>query len=335
MFDILLFAGTSEGHRIADHLRHTSFRSLVLTATEYGKQILEEAAGPPLKNGSADIHPGESDSTSQWTKVRISGSYNNKTHPPAAPKAQALMEIRSGRLDQRAIETLLRTEATATATVIDATHPYAAAASENIRSACEVCGRRYIRVLRKGSSAEKDYNLSECSEQADGDPKSNCDRSAADPSTGCGRRSDSSFPLRLTFPDIPSAAAYLNQTEGAVFVTTGSKELEAYTSMKDYRSRLFVRVLSLPSVVQKCSALGFEGKHLICMQGPFSTDLNTAMIRHCDASYLVTKDTGIEGGFPEKEEAAAICGCTLIVISRPVSEEGISVEACIENYLRQ
>jgi precorrin-6x reductase len=116
-------------------------------------------------------------------------------------------------------------------------------------------------------------------------------------------------------------------------VTTGSKELEAYTSITDYRTRLFARVLSLPSVVQKCSELGFEGKHLICMQGPFSRELNEAMIRHCQASYLVTKDTGVEGGFPEKEAAATVCNCTLIIISRPVSEEGISVETCIKKYL--
>ena len=48
------------------------------------------------------------------------------------------------------------------------------------------------------------------------------------------------------------------------------------------------------------ASLGFVGKHLICMQGPFSRELNTAMLRQFDAAYLVTKDSGKVGGFEEK-----------------------------------
>ncbi len=40
------------------------------------------------------------------------------------------------------------------------------------------------------------------------------------------------------------------------------------------------------------ASLGFVGKHLICMQGPFSRELNTAMLRQFEAAYLVTKDSG-------------------------------------------
>ena len=50
------------------------------------------------------------------------------------------------------------------------------------------------------------------------------------------------------------------------------------------------------------------------MQGPFSAELNIAMIKQLDIKYLVTKDTGASGGFPEKVRAAKGCGVELIVI---------------------
>jgi precorrin-6x reductase len=257
MFDLVLFAGTAEGHRIFSHLFRAGRPALILTATDYGRDLL----------------------LFEEDRKSFSG-----------------IEIRSGRLDKDAIVRLLREETTPQARIVDATHPYAAAATENIRTACRKENRKYVRILRKGL--------------------------ADSPEAACKDRGN-----RLIFPDLSSACAYLDQTVGNVFLTTGSRDLEVFTSIRNYRERLYARVLSLPSVVRKCSSLGFEGKHLICMQGPFSFELNLAMLRHCQASYLVTKDTGIEGGFPEKEAAAAACGCTLIVISRPSDEEGIPVDA--------
>lgn len=66
------------------------------------------------------------------------------------------------------------------------------------------------------------------------------------------------------------------------------------------------------------------------MQGPFSEEMNRALIHQTKAEYLVTKDTGREGGFPEKEAAAASCGCQLVIIGRPLEEEGISPDECLE-----
>ncbi|MBR3038905.1 MAG: precorrin-6Y C5,15-methyltransferase (decarboxylating) subunit CbiT, partial [Clostridia bacterium] len=76
-------------------------------------------------------------------------------------------------------------------------------------------------------------------------------------------------------------------------------------------------------------ALGFSGKHLICMQGPFSEELNEATIRAIDAKILVTKDTGASGGFAEKIRAAKNCGATPVVIRRPDEETGVSAAECL------
>ena len=43
---------------------------------------------------------------------------------------------------------------------------------------------------------------------------------------------------------------------------------------------------------------------------------------------MVTKETGKNGGFPEKVEAAKRAGATLVVIGRPIKEEGLSFSAC-------
>ena len=121
------------------------------------------------------------------------------------------------------------------------------------------------------------------------------------------------------------AAEFLSGTEGNIFLTTGSKELSKFTVIPDYQERLFARVLSIPSVISSCAELGIEGKHLIGMQGPFSTEINEAMLRQFQCSYLVTKDTGLAGGFPEKMEACQRCGVTPVIIGRPLQEEGLSL----------
>ena len=98
--------------------------------------------------------------------------------------------------------------------------------------------------------------------------------------------------------------------------------------MKDYQNRLYARVLSLPNVMKACAELGFEGKHLIGMQGPFSRELNAAMLRQYDCRYLVTKDTGKAGGFQDKIDAALECDAVPVIIGRPLKEEGMSVREC-------
>ena len=62
------------------------------------------------------------------------------------------------------------------------------------------------------------------------------------------------------------------------------------------------------------------------MQGPFSVELNYALLRTVQAGWLVTKEAGKRGGFAEKMEAARQCGVSVVVIRRPVHEEGILLE---------
>ncbi|MDY5113296.1 MAG: precorrin-6A/cobalt-precorrin-6A reductase [Bilifractor sp.] len=285
MYDVFLFAGTTEGRVLADRLKEIGERNgrrrlqiCCFTATEYGKSL---------------ISPGEN------------------------------LDVHSGRLTEVDMVREIRENTTEDAVIIDATHPYAAAVTENIRRACAEAGREYIRVLR-GTTMEE--------EPPDG--LAPADRAAEDAGRAVGEQMapDSYYELpdgNIVVGSTEEAAAWLAGTEGNVLLTTGSKELRVFTSVPDYRERLFARVLSLPSVVASCADLGFQGRNLICMQGPFSEEMNIALLHQTKAKYLVTKDTGREGGFPEKESAAKACGCRMIIIRRPLDEKGISVEECV------
>ena len=62
------------------------------------------------------------------------------------------------------------------------------------------------------------------------------------------------------------------------------------------------------------------------MQGPFSVEMNVALLHQTEARYFVTKESGKAGGFAEKLEAARTVGAVLVVIGRP-AEKGETLES--------
>ncbi|MBQ1502250.1 MAG: precorrin-6A reductase, partial [Firmicutes bacterium] len=175
--------------------------------------------------------------------------------------------------------------------VIDATHPYASSITQTLKTVCGEKGADYLRVLRSEDHTETE----------------NC----------------------VFVSDTAEAVAYLNAVSGNVLLTIGSKELPKYAGVYDAGQRVYARILALPATVEQACSLGIDGSHLICMQGPFSEELNIALLRAINAKYLVTKDTGKEGGFAEKIRAAKACGVIPIVLRRPDTEEGIGCDECI------
>lgn len=128
----------------------------------------------------------------------------------------------------------------------------------------------------------------------------------------------------IIVPDIDAAVEYLMGKEGKVLVTTGSKEISKYSVLG--KDRLFARVLPNEDSLKKCSEAGLDAKNVICMQGPFSEEMNVAILRQIGAKFMVTKDSGEPGGFGEKSSAAAKADATLIVIGRPAAEDGLTFE---------
>ena len=176
-------------------------------------------------------------------------------------------------------------------TVADATHPYATVVTENLRETCAVLGLRYIRLIRPGAEASDGV---------------------------------------IRVASAREAAEYLAAAQGNALLTTGSKELCEFTGVRNFASRLFARVLPDADVVRAACALGFSGRQLICMQGPFTREMNAAMLRAVDARYLVTKDTGAAGGVTDKLAAAREVGAKVVMISRPHTETGLTLEELAE-----
>ena len=125
-----------------------------------------------------------------------------------------------------------------------------------------------------------------------------------------------------------AAAAFLETTRGNILLTTGSKELAAYSSIPDFTQRVYARVLPMDASLEACRAAGLKATHVIAMQGPFSEEMDLATLRFADAAWMVTKDGGEAGGFPAKASAARKAGAGLVVIGRPPQREGFPLRRC-------
>lgn len=194
------------------------------------------------------------------------------------PEHKALTVLAS-RLNEQEMEKLMSRNAFDC--ILDATHPYAVLVSENIRNAAAAENIPYIRIIRPDSTPiDTDSNI-------------------------------------VFVHTMQEAVSYLAQTKGNILSTTGSKELPLLRELPDYEERIYARILPNPQMVSDSYEMGFKGQHLICMQGPFTEELNTALIHQFHISYVLTKNSGANGGFAEKIKSAEQTNTTLVVIGRP------------------
>lgn len=196
--------------------------------------------------------------------------------------------------------------------VVDATHPYAKEASENIKWACEAAGIPYHRLVRSGNGET--------------------DRTQEDLKK---RRTEEEIHWVSTVEEAADflSMEFLKYPERTALITTGSKELYRFAAIEQAEERLYARVLPSIEGIKACLDAGLKGKHVIAMQGPFSYEMNLAMLQSTGASYLITKESGRAGGFQEKADAALAAGCQLVVIGRPVQEQGMSLSE-MEGWLK-
>ncbi len=168
--------------------------------------------------------------------------------------------------------------------VVDATHPYAKDVSINIRDAVDEAGCRLLRIGRG-------HALNHC--------------------------------YVNQFGSMKEFAGYINGTDGNILLTTGSRDLAGYCESvtKDTLARTYVRVIPSVESIEKCTALGIAQSHILAMQGPFSYDMNRAVIKQYDIRHLLTKESGPAGGFEEKLAAVGDTGIQCHVITRPEYED--------------
>lgn len=205
----------------------------------------------------------------------------------ARAKGQTLVSLHRGRLDRKQMEEFLRNEGYEI--VVDATHPYARVVTENIQSAVNTL-RTTERETQFPIYLRLEREIAETPE-------------AEDPAVS----------IRY-FESNADCAKVLENTEGNILLTTGSKELATYCASGRLHDRLYVRILPGRESLELCMEQGIKGRQILALQGPFSTEMNAAILKQYDIRHMVTKNSGRTGGYQEKLEAAKMLGIPVYVI---------------------
>ena len=195
--------------------------------------------------------------------------------------------VHQGRMDEQAMVSFMRSHELSF--VVDATHPFAKEVTKNIETAANMAGIRYLRLSRD-TSLDVIYD-------------------------GIRRF--------VAYEECAKALAGIN---GNILLTTGSKNIEAFGSVKE---RCYVRVLPSLESLGKCYDAGFEADHVIAMQGPFSAAMNAMLIKEYSIGVLVTKESGRAGGINEKIQAAKEAGIPVYMISDS-SNQGMSFDSVLD-----
>ena len=197
----------------------------------------------------------------------------------ARAKGHSLVSLHRGRMDRKQMEEFLCNDGYEI--VVDATHPYARVVTENIRDAVKTQSSIYLRLEREISQTPE----------------------AEDPAVS----------IRY-FESNADCAKVLENTEGNILLTTGSKELATYCASGRLHERLYVRILPGRESLELCMEQGIKGRQILALQGPFSTEMNAAILKQYDIRHMVTKNSGRTGGYREKLEAAKMLGIPVYVI---------------------
>ncbi|MCR5419618.1 MAG: precorrin-6A reductase [Lachnospiraceae bacterium] len=208
------------------------------------------------------------------------------------------MSVHTGRMDALEMTEFMKAKGYGWEDIIiDATHPYATEVTNNIKTAAGICGSEYIRVVRDRDKTP------------DG--------------------------MLNSYPSVEECSAAFAGSEGNILITTGSKELSLFCSKlsEETLKRCFVRVLPTETSLLACREAGIDQSNIIAMHGPFSRELNKAIIKQYDIKHLVTKESGAAGGYEEKIQACLELGIMAHVIERPSAEKGISLNKAYDHIL--
>ena len=197
-------------------------------------------------------------------------------------KEHPCVKVHKGRMDREEMEIYIKNGNFGA--VVDATHPYAEVVTQNIRRAMQDMDIPYLRLKRESNVT-------------------------------------SSYEKIQYFKDSVSCARALEKTDGNILLTTGSKELSVFVKFIDKKERLYARVLPGIESLQLCMDCGIAGRQILALQGPFSTQMNEAMLRQYQIKWLVTKASGNAGGYQEKLDAAQNLDIPVFVIGCPAEQE--------------
>ncbi len=170
--------------------------------------------------------------------------------------------------------------------LVDATHPFAAAATKNAVKASEMAKIKYIRFERPKEVLNESSLIHRAS----------------------------------SFEEAASKVLELTASHDNVLHLAGVLTLKSILNEVN-SSRVFARVLPSPDSIQKCLDFGLKQENIIAMQGVFSKEFNKALMTEYDISAIITKESGETGGTLPKINAALELGIDIILVTPPVVPE--------------
>ena len=187
--------------------------------------------------------------------------------------------------------------------ILDASHPYAAIVSETAYEACKETGIDYVRYERAEIPLPPYDKLYHAKDEFE-------------------------------------AADLAGKLGNSVLLTTGSKTLSTFVHAKALEGKnIWARVLPTSGVIKMCEDMGMKAKNILAIQGPFSYEMNLAMIHDYRADVMVTKNSGLIGGSDTKLKAAMDAGISVIVIDKPKAKlEGVPIfhsPEAVLNYMEE
>lgn len=208
------------------------------------------------------------------------------------------IEIICGALDEKGFENVIRDRTITHAA--DLSHPFAAEVSKNAKAAAEACNVPYYRFER---SSYEEFGEKE----------------------GI-----------LCYPNFEAAANGLKATKGNLFLTIGSRNIDAFIADPELKARCYMRVLADSRILKELEDKDIDRSRIFAMKGVASKELNIALAKEIQATAIVTKDSGKTGGLTEKYEAAKALEIPLVVIRRPENDEKTyrSMEEILEHIRR-
>lgn len=208
-----------------------------------------------------------------------------------AMEPSSYTRIHTGRMEQKEMEEYLRK--VTCSTVVDATHPFALNASEVIKAAADHLGIPYLRMLNDASDAAEYGDMT-------------------------------------YFKDAKECAKALTQTDGNILVTSGGKDLDVFCQDESVKERIYARVLPSAESFAMCEENGVTGKHILGLLGPFSEEMNYAMLKQYDIKVMVTQESGVIEGFSEKIAAAKRAGVKTFVVGSSEEKKGLSFNEVLD-----
>ena len=266
---------------------HKADRRVVCHAPGVWRMIL-------LIGGTSETAPLASGLAAAGYEVLVSTA----TDVPLAIGEPPRIQRRTGRLDEEGLVALAKE--TGIRAIVDAAHPYAAAAHAAAQNAAKRLEVPCLRFSRPETLFPESWDI---------------ETRPAGSTAGGPESADTS----VRFAADHREAAELAFADGRpVLITTGSRNLAPYVeAARRTDIPLTVRVLDAPESLAACRAVGIAEDRIIAGRGPFTLEENLAAIRRFQIGVLVTKKSGRAGGLDAKLAAAHQANCRVIVLSRP------------------